>query len=390
MYDCLLSSPISLSLSKTFSLPIPSNPTQNGTSFLFLRGRAEPTTYKKKKNPSVLGSRSEEYGFRAELGFKEKAGDPFDDYETNRGGKEAKRKKSPTTTTKKRNGRGRREGGEANSSSSEFLELKEEKESGGERRGGFGDENLVRLEDNDEEERLGGDDEGRMVVRKGRQVMRRSSLLAKQVISVRSALSLGFVSQLWVDTTSWVVLFLEVRPNLLSGECERFLLEDVSQVGDVVLVEDETVIENDFKMIGLETLVGYKVVTPGRRNIGKVRGYTFNINSGAMESLELDSFGISIIPSSLVSTYALLVEDVLEVLSDAVVIHEAAASRIQRLTKGFLDSQNVGTNIDDLEEYGDFERPLRSDQSTKGSGTRKFRHMNREFEDDWELPMDYL
>lgn len=33
------------------------------------------------------------------------------------------------------------------------------------------------------------------------------------------------------------------------------------------------------------------------------------------------------------STYALLVEDVLEVVSDTVVVHEAAASRIQRLTK---------------------------------------------------------
>lgn len=34
-----------------------------------------------------------------------------------------------------------------------------------------------------------------------------------------------------------------------------------------------------------------------------------------------------------VSTYALLVEDVLEVISDVVVVHEDAASRIQRLTK---------------------------------------------------------
>ena len=33
------------------------------------------------------------------------------------------------------------------------------------------------------------------------------------------------------------------------------------------------------------------------------------------------------------STYALLVEDVLEVLFDSVIVHEAAASRIQRLTK---------------------------------------------------------
>ncbi|KAK9289418.1 hypothetical protein L1049_007573 [Liquidambar formosana] len=130
---------------------------------------------------------------------------------------------------------------------------------------------------------------GRPGLRSGRQVMRRSNMLAKQVISIQSALGLGFVSELWVDTSSWVVLVVEVRPNLLSGELERFLLEDVSQVGDVVLVQDESVMESEFRMLGLETLVGYSVVTPGRRNIGKVRGYTFDINSGAVESLELDS-----------------------------------------------------------------------------------------------------
>ncbi|CAK7343534.1 unnamed protein product [Dovyalis caffra] len=191
----------------------------------------------------------------------------------------------------------------------------------------------------------------------------------------------------------WVVLVVEVRPNLLSGESERFLLEDVSQVGDVVLVEDENVMDNELKMIGLETLVGYRVVTPGQRDIGKVRGYSFNINSGAVESLELDSFGISIIPSSLVSTYALRVEDVLEVLSDTVVVHESAASHIQRLTKGFWDAQNVGIKIDDGEEYADYESSVTShrDQSTRRSSrSRKFRPKIREREDDWELPMDYL
>ncbi|KAL3735435.1 hypothetical protein ACJRO7_024550 [Eucalyptus globulus] len=177
--------------------------------------------------------------------------------------------------------------------------------------------------------------ESKLRARGGRQVMRRSSMVAKQVISIESALGLGFVSQLWVDTLSWNVVIVEVRPNLLSGDSERFLLEDVCQVGDVVLVENERVMENELKMVGLETLVGYEVVTPGRRSIGKVRGYTFNVNSGALESLELDSFGISIILSSLVSTYALFVEDVLEVASDKVFVHEAAAARLQRLTKGW-------------------------------------------------------
>ncbi|XP_027177304.1 uncharacterized protein LOC113776362 isoform X4 [Coffea eugenioides] len=193
-----------------------------------------------------------------------------------------------------------------------------------------------RPEPEEEEE----EDSGGPVVCKGiakgtrrRQIMKRSTMIAKQVISIQSALSLGFVSQLWVDTNAWAVLFVEVKPNLLSSELERFSLDELAKVGDVVLVEDESVMENDFKLIGLETLVGYTVATPGRRNIGKVRGYNFDINSGVVESLEIDSFGISIIPSSLVSTYALLVEDVLEVLPDTVVVHEAAASRIQRLTK---------------------------------------------------------
>ncbi|XWS13038.1 hypothetical protein CRYUN_Cryun36dG0002900 [Craigia yunnanensis] len=238
-----------------------------------------------------------------------------------------------------------------------------------------------------------GDELVKMESRRKRQVMKRSTMLAKQVISIQSAQSLGFVSQLWVDTTSWLVLVVEVRPSLLAGESERFLLQDVDKVGDVVLVEDERVMENDFKMIRLETLVGYRVVTPGHRNIGKVRGYTFNINSGAVESLELDSFGISMIPSSVVSTYALLVEDVLEVIADTVVVHEAAASRIQRLTKGFLDTHNTGISIDEHTENADDEGPVRfgnGQRTRRGFSGQKSRSKMREADDEWELPMDYL
>ncbi|CBI18024.3 hypothetical protein VitviT2T_011937 [Vitis vinifera] len=280
------------------------------------------------------------------------------------------------------------------SSAFDFLELEEQEGRTGEKSAGNPeDEDLVRVGGGSELEGAEKVDE-RLGLRSGRQVMRRSNMLAKQVISIRSALSLGFVSQLWVDTTSWMVLVIEVRPNLLSGELERFLLEDVSRVGDVVLVQDESVMDNEYKMLGLETLVGYNVVTPGRRNIGKVRGYTFNINSGAVESLELDSFGISLIPSSLVSTYALFVEDVLEVVSDTVIVHEVAASRIQRLTKGFWDARKGGTSIDEPGEYSDFaSKRVRSDhsQSTRRNfRNKKFRPKVREMEDDWELPMDYL
>ncbi|CAK8567132.1 unnamed protein product [Lathyrus sativus] len=62
---------------------------------------------------------------------------------------------------------------------------------------GEGDEG-VDLRKDDKVEKFGGN----FRLRKGKQVIRQSNLLAKQVISIQSALSLGFVSQFWVDTTS--------------------------------------------------------------------------------------------------------------------------------------------------------------------------------------------
>ncbi|XP_057804387.1 uncharacterized protein LOC131019809 isoform X3 [Salvia miltiorrhiza] len=216
-----------------------------------------------------------------------------------------------------------------------------------------------------------------------RQMMRRSSVMAKQVISIRSALTLGFVTQLWVDTSSWVVMVVEVKPSLLSGDSERFLLKEITQVvleiqfelhcnsssfyfyphqiweviklmqmvGDVVLVEDEIVMEDDTKLIGLETLVGYTVTTRRRQTIGKV------------------------------STYALSVDDVLEVFPDTVVVRDAAVSRLQRLTKGFWDGKNK-----ELEEQLDGEGYAERQRKSRKSR----RNRRKSVDDDWELPMDFL
>ncbi|KAL6902030.1 hypothetical protein ACP4OV_004906 [Aristida adscensionis] len=225
--------------------------------------------------------------------------------------------------------------------------------------------------------------------RRRRQMARRSALLAKQVISVRSARSLGFVSQLWVDPASWVVALVEVRPSLLSGEAEKFLFEDIYQVGDVVLIEDESVIESEHKLVGLHSLVGYSVLTSRRRNVGKVRGFTFDINSGAMESLELDSFGLSIVPSSLVSTYCLFMEDVLDIVSDTIVVHEDAVSRVQRLTQGIWGTQNIRGPGGEIDGYSSSRYGRRRANSQGKSGGRKLRRKTRDAEDDWELPMDY-
>ncbi|XP_031396997.1 uncharacterized protein LOC116207983 isoform X3 [Punica granatum] len=338
MSDCVSSSPLSISITRQLGInsassriltASPRGHSQNGISYPKLSSYRRWSII-----PSAGGAakRSSADGSYSELGFK--TDDP--------GGGSFRSGTKPNLGSEER-GRAAADG--------------EEKASGTLPLRNAEDGDLVQVE---------GKGNGEAKMGKGRQVMRRSSLMAKQVISMSSALSLGFVSQLWVDTAT---------------------------VGDVVLVENENVLENELKMLGLETLVGYEVVTPGRRTIGKVRGYTFNINSGAVESLELDSFGISIIPSSLVSTYALFLQDVLEVASDRVVVHEAAASRIQRLTKGLWDNQKKVRTMDEFDEYSDFEKPERSSKgrsTRRGFSSRKFHPTVGETEDDWDLPMDFL
>jgi len=96
--------------------------------------------------------------------------------------------------------------------SNSFVEIDENDDKGSGKSGNeLGQDDLIRVQGDGDEDSDGvdlrKDDKvekfgGNLRLRRGKQVIRRSNLLAKQVISIQSALSLGFVSQLWVDTTS--------------------------------------------------------------------------------------------------------------------------------------------------------------------------------------------
>lgn len=68
-----------------------------------------------------------------------------------------------------------------------------------------------RIQPEEEAERLRLDMGRRDTNRPRRQMMKWSTMIAKQVISIQSALTLGFVSQLWVDTTSVSSLSIELK-----------------------------------------------------------------------------------------------------------------------------------------------------------------------------------
>ncbi|MCO5597861.1 hypothetical protein L7F22_051946 [Adiantum nelumboides] len=198
--------------------------------------------------------------------------------------------------------------------------------------------------------------------------LKRSKVVAKQVISQSSARLIGFVSQLWVSVQLFRVVALEVRPSLLSGEIDRVFLADVCQIGDVVLVNNESALENEMTATDCETLVGYDVVTEGGNYIGKIRDYSFDLQDGKLTSLDYDSVGISLVPSSLISTFRLDAEEVIEVLTDSILVKDGAQSRIKRLTKGFWQLPSTGAKRRNQKTARSRVRTRRFSESTECTG----------------------
>ncbi|KAK3234353.1 hypothetical protein CYMTET_55387 [Cymbomonas tetramitiformis] len=205
-------------------------------------------------------------------------------------------------------------------------------------------------------------------------VLTRSDIVNKQVITRTGGSQLGVVTQLWVDSTRWEVVSLDLRQNLLFGDLEFLLLESLRQVGDVILVHDEDALEPDLSVYGLYTLIGSEVITESGEPLGRVRDFTFEPDSGRVARIHFDALGVPLIPDSVVSSYSLSVEEVVTVGPDRVVVLEGAEARVKQLTASFLqrlavtvppweDSLNYGyldENYGDYDDWGVQRRPARS------------------------------
>lgn len=174
---CLSSCSCIPTIGRTLRILTPRNGSSQFTRACFGSNEAEANTAKStnssKTSRNSIRTASSEYDFTGELGFKERGKQQID----------LKRGKDDM-------GNGTEVDARINeasvSSGVDFVER-------------LKDEDLVTSDEKLEElEQRNGD----WNTRRGRQVMKRSNMLAKQVISIQSALSLGFVSQLWVDTLS--------------------------------------------------------------------------------------------------------------------------------------------------------------------------------------------
>lgn len=187
------------------------------------------------------------------------------------------------------------------------------------------------------------------------QIVRRSDILNTQVITRDNGKRLGVVNQLWVDIDRREVVALSLRDNLIAfaGVPRYMFLSSIDQVGDVILVENEDVVE-DIDVDVYSNLINCEVITETGELLGRVRNFKFNGETGQLLSLIIASFGIPQIPDQVLSTYELPIEEIVSSGPNRVIVFEGAEERLVQLTVGLLERIGIGRapwERDEEEQY---------------------------------------
>jgi len=171
----------------------------------------------------------------------------------------------------------------------------------------------------------------------------RSEVINTQVITRNSGKRLGVVKEMLVDIDRREVVALGLRDSLISvaGMPRYMYLEDVSQSGDVILVEDEEVIE-DVDIEALSGLINCEVITEDGEMLGRVRDFQFNMEDGKVSSLIIASWGYPQIPDQVISTYELPIEEIVSSGPNRIIVFEGAEERLSQLTVGLLERIGIG------------------------------------------------
>ncbi|MBK1990292.1 PRC-barrel domain-containing protein [Sphaerospermopsis aphanizomenoides BCCUSP55] len=188
------------------------------------------------------------------------------------------------------------------------------------------------------------------------QVIRRSDILNTQVITRDNGKRLGIVSQVWVDIDQREVVALGLRDSLISisGLPRQMYLNSINQIGDVILVDNEDVIE-DIEVEALSSLMNWEVITETGEVLGKVRGFKFNGETGKIYSIVIASLGLPQIPDQFLSTYEISIDEVVSTGPSRLIVFEGAEERVNQLTVGVLERLGIGKapwERDAEEEYG--------------------------------------
>ncbi len=176
----------------------------------------------------------------------------------------------------------------------------------------------------------------------------RSELMGTQVITRDTGRRLGLVGEVIVDIDRREVVALGLRDNPLT----RFLpglprwlpLDQIRQVGDVILVDTiDSLIEN-FVPERFNKVINCQVITESGDQLGRVLGFSFDIETGELLTLVMGALGVPLLGEGVLSTWEMPVNEIVSSGPDRIIVYEGAEEKLKQLNSGFLEKLGVGNS----------------------------------------------
>jgi len=231
----------------------------------------------------------------------------------------------------------------------------------------------------------------------------RSELMGTQVITTDTGRRLGVVGEVVVDIDRREVVALGLRDNpltrFLPGLPKWMPLESIKQVGDVILVNSLDSLNDNFTPERYSKVINCQVITESGELLGRVLGFSFDIETGELISLVMGAIGVPLLGEGVLSTWEIPVDEIVSSGTDRIIVYEGAEEKLNQLSSGFLEKLGVGGSSWDNREYSKYSSNLVpvENQLLSGSETDKDNYLFEEiqenesnYEDNYEDEMEYV
>ena len=174
----------------------------------------------------------------------------------------------------------------------------------------------------------------------------RSELMGTQVITTDTGRRLGVVGEVVVDIDRREVVALGLRDNpltrFLPGLPKWMPLESIKQVGDVILVDSLDSLSDGFSPERYGKVINCQVITESGQLLGRVLGFSFDIETGDLISLVMGAIGVPLLGEGVLSTWEIPVDEIVSSGTDRIIVYEGAEDKLNQLSSGLLEKLGVG------------------------------------------------
>jgi len=233
----------------------------------------------------------------------------------------------------------------------------------------------------------------------------RSELMGTQVITTDTGRRLGVVGEVVVDIDRREVVALGLRDNpltrFLPGLPKWMPLESIKQVGDVILVDSLDSLSEGFSPERYGKVINCQVITESGQLLGRVLGFSFDIETGDLISLVMGAVGVPLLGEGVLSTWEIPVEEIVSSGTDRIIVYEGAEEKLKQLSSGLLEKLGVGGSSWDEREANGYSANLVPVENQLLSGSESEQQNNLveeyeevveqvDYEDDYEEELEYV